>query len=104
MGLKPAPEQWEGRKSKLNAWIPTTKSKKPSASFGVALEPETHSFSPSVVPKLYRTPRTHSSGVSRLFLSSLSVNTTPLGRTDPPGDYRGIASEAEKLEAQLGNN
>jgi len=30
---------------------------------------------------MYRTPRTHSSVVSRLFLSSLSVNTTPLQRT-----------------------
>ena len=44
-----------GKKKAKTAWIPTTKSKKPSASFGVALEPETHSFSPSVVPKLYRT-------------------------------------------------
>src|SRR5215831_15272737 len=36
------------------SWSRKMQSKNPSASFGVAWEPEGHSFSPSVVPKLYR--------------------------------------------------
>jgi len=35
------------------SWSRKKQSKNPSASFGVAWEPEGHSFSPSVVPKLY---------------------------------------------------
>ena len=35
------------------SWSRKMQSKNPSASFGVAWEPEGHSFSPSVVPKLY---------------------------------------------------
>jgi len=47
-----------------------TDSRKPQARISTMI------FDP--VPNLYRTPRTHSSVVSRVFLSSLSVNTTPL--------------------------
>src|ERR1700741_1372940 len=48
------------------SWIPTRNSKNPSASFGVALKPESHSFSPSVVPNLHRTPtKAHNKHVFR---------------------------------------